>query len=298
MKPILSMTPAILILSALPAVALDLGNGWTADGEFELEYYDSSVAPGEFLGYGTADIGFNQTGGGFGGFVGFDAFSVDGTQEIAGYAALSFSGDFGRIQLGVPRSVVSDYVDAPVLGGFRIYDLTFLRISDSFLTSAYLIEDTDTPVGLRYDGSFGDLKLGSSYHKVEDADILAIAANYQLGATKLSGAIEYLRDGGFDGTSYHLGAESAFGPVTAGLQYSNAEDVSDASLLQLYATYSPMDRLDLTGAIWNGDSASGNQTLYGISAEYGVTEDAYIQAGIADGEDISTAYNLSLGIKF
>jgi Gram-negative porin len=298
MKRIFLISPAILLASALPGAALEFGNGFTATGEFLLQYTDSSSGSGDTFGYGTADIAFDPSGGGFGGFVGFDAVNGSGTNEIAGYAALSFSGSFGKVQIGAPRAAIDDYIDTPPLAGLLFFEIGSFASDRSALTSAYLLSDADTPIGIRYDGNFGDLKFGTSLHRLDTTDVFNLAANYQIGTVVVRGALEYASDSGLQETSYYLGAENTFGPVLAGVLYSDLAIVGDFRTLQLYATYSPIEKLDLTGSVWIADDSSSTSTLYGISAEYGFAQGAYVQGGIADGKDTSSSYDLSLGVKF
>jgi hypothetical protein len=294
----LVLVSLLALVTAAPAQALDFGDGWSTTGEFELEAYHSS-GDTETIGYGTADLAYQQPAGGFGAFVGFDAVSTGGDNESALYGALSYSGGFGKVQVGVPRAVLDDYVDTPSLAGLRIFDLGFGGVTGSIVTQAYLLQDSDVPVGLRYDGTFGDAKLGVSYHRIEDADVLDLAVNYQLGAALLRGGIEHVNDSGSSATAYHIGAEGSFGPVTAGLMYSDSEDFFSARILKGYATYSPIDKLNLTGSIWSFDQGGSNGTIYGVAADYTFAQGIYLEGGVADGTNSTdTIVNASLGLKF
>ncbi len=298
MKSIVLAAPLLVAASALPAFSVEFGNGFTATGVFELEYLKPSGDSGQTLGYGTADIGYNQKSPGFGGFVGFDAFSIDDESEIAVYGALSFSGDFGRVQVGVPRAVIDEYFDTPKLGGSRLYDLELSSLTSSIVTASYLLDEIDSPVGLRYDGTFGDLKVGTSFHRIEELDVVDIAAIYQMGSTELRAGLEHISDGSDNATSYFLGAEGAFGPVKAGLQWTSVADSGDLHAAQLYAVYSPMEKLNLTGTILSVDSGSGFDTAYGVSADYSFAQGVFVEAGIIDGTQLDTAIDLTMGVKF
>jgi Gram-negative porin len=296
MKQVLFLTPLAVLVSALPSLALDFGDGFSATGEFELEY--AHVGSGETLGYGSADIAYQQPAGGFGGFVGFDAVSLGGDTEIAPYGAVSYSGEFGKIQLGVPRAALDDYIDTPSLGGLRFFDLQSAGLTHSVLTTAYLVGDTDTPLGIRYDGAFGDTRIGTSVHRVEGATIVDVAVQYQLGTTQLRGGLENVRQGGASDTSLHIGAESDFGQVKAGVLLSNINTVGNGRAAQLYAIYTPMEQLNVTGTLLSINSGGDTNTLYGVAADYTFGQGTYVEAGIADGSDTSGLYNLSLGLKF
>lgn len=291
---------ALLTGFASPSLALDFGSGFSVTGEFELEYFDSSGSSGngETLGYGTVDFTYQQDGGGFGAFVGFDAVTLNDLSETAIYGAISYSGDWGKVQIGVPRAALDDYVDMPALGGLRIFDLEFGSVNGSILTSAYLLSDLDTPVGLRYDGEFGATMIGASYHSVDDADIFDLGANYQLGNVVLRAGIEHLSFGGTSGNTYSLGANATFGKVEAGVLVTDTESVGDLTLVQLFATYSPIEQLNLTATAFSIDSGSDTTTLYGLAADYTFGQGVYVEAGVADGDTSGSLYNVSLGVKF
>jgi hypothetical protein len=297
MKKLLFSAPILVLASVSPGLALDLGQGFTAAGEFELEFFHSSGS-GETLGYGTADLAYEQPGGGIGGFIGFDAISISSNREIAPYGAVTYSGNFGKIQFGVPRAALDDYIETPNLGGLQFFELVFGGLDKSALTTAYLSQSLDSPLGLRYDGTFGNAKVGTSFHRVNGATIFDVGMQYQLGTTQLRGGLENVRDGGSSETSFHVGAESDFGPVKAGVLLSDINTIVDGRVAQLYAIYSPMDQLDVTGTILSANTGSGTDTLYGIAADYSFTGGAHIEAGIADGSNTSSIYNLSLGLKF
>lgn len=295
----LFIAPFLMMSYGLPVHALDFGDGFSTVGEFELEYFDAgSPGGGDTIGYASADISYQQPAGGFGGFVGFDAFSTEGTSEAAIYGALSFSGGFGKIQVGVPRAALDDYIEMPPLGGLRIIDLEFGSLSRSIITTAYLFQSLDAPLGVRYDGQFGDAKIGASYHHVDDADVVDVAVNYQVGNAVIRAGVEVVDQGGSSRTSYHLGANATFGKVETGILLSDANAFGDLRAAQVFAKYSPIDRLNVTGTIFSLNGGSGTNTLYGVAADYTFSQGAYLEAGVADGSGTDSLYNLSLGLKF
>lgn len=290
---------ALMLSTASPALALDFGNGFYVTGDIELEYMDGSSFSGETIGYGSVDIGYEQAGGGFGGFVGFDALTFDSQSESAIYGALSYSGGFGKIQIGVPRNALDDYIETPDVGGSALFNLELSQLSGSLLPIAYLVSTSDTPVGLRYDGSFGAANVGVSYHSVEDVEIVDLGLNYQLGKVELRAGAEHLSNGGSSETSYFLGAEGEIGPVVAGLLYGNVGVVGNAETIKLYATYSPIEALDLTATYISFNTGGPSQDLYGLAANYSVYQGIYVEAGYLDASGSSDSiFNASLGVKF
>jgi hypothetical protein len=291
---------AILLAStAGPALALDFGNGFYATGEIELEYIDGSGFSGETFTYGEVDVGYEQEGGGFGAFVGFDAYALDSQDEMAIYGAVTYSGSFGKIQIGVPRAALDDYIDTPDLGGSALFDLELSQLNGSILPVSYLGSSSETPIGLRYDGSFGAAKVGVSYHSIEDIDLVDAAVNYQLGNVELRAGAEHASTNGFSGTSYFIGAEGEFGPVVAGIMYGDIGLIGNADTTQLYATYSPIEALDLTATYVAFSTGGPTEELYGIAANYTVYEGFYVEGGYLDGNGFGgELYSASVGVKF
>lgn len=296
----LLLTSLFFTTLAAPTFALDFGSGFYTTGEFELEYLDSTGSSGsETLGYGSFDIGYEQSGGGFGGFVGVEAINFSSQSETAFYGALTYSGSFGKFQIGAPRNALDDYINTPQIGGERLFDFELAVASGSIIPQFTLFSTTDTPVGLRYDGTFGAAKVGVSLHRIESADILDVGVNYQLGNTLLRGGFEHARSNGSDGTNYYLGAEASFGKVDAGIMLAKFELSGNGNAAKLYATYSPIEALDLTATYLTASSSGSDNTFYGLNADYTFGQGVYVQGGILDGNSFGDAlYNVSLGVKF
>ncbi len=293
-----SVTVAALAtgLAATSAFALDFGSGVSVTGTFELEYNDIESSGSDTLGYGEVDISFGQPGGGFGGFVGFDAYTLDSDSETAFYGALSYSGGFGTFQIGVPRNAMDDYIGTPEVGGSKLIDLQLSLVTGSVLPVVYLGQDIDTPAGFRYDGAFGAVKVGFSYHSVDDTDLMTAGMNYELGQVVLRTGIEHAEDSSAGATNYFLGAEGTFGAVKAGVLFSDVSILANAESAKFYAVYSPFDGLDLTGTYLTVDQGT-NTDLFGVAGRYTFQQGVFVEAGALAGNS-NDAYNLSLGVKF
>lgn len=287
-----------LVGLAGPVLALDLGGGFTLSGN--LEYERLSVESTDLsIGLLDADISYQHSSG-FGGFVGIETLTFDGDSAEAFYGALSYSGDFGKIQIGAPRNALDDYVNAPAIGGVDFYDFQLAPFSGSFLPIA-LLSDEKPALGLRYDGTFGAASVGVSYHDVDGASVVDAAVNYQLGQTKLMAGIEHVSDSGSSASSYFLGAEHDFGQLTAGAILGNSELIGDAQTVQAYAVYSPTERLDLTASMLHAEISGNSGDLYGVTANYDLTDIVYVEAGVLGGDLFGSnadIYALSLGVNF
>lgn len=296
----LSIVPALFCAGlASQAAAQD---GFYTNGYAELSYYSAFGGDSNTLGYADATIGYTDAASGFGGEFGVEAVTTEGDSYSALYGVLTYQSSFGKLSFGVPRAALDAYLTSvPSVAGLQIFNIAeYGSTKRSLLSSAYLLSDDDTPVGLRYDGSFGNTNVGASYHSYEEADIYNLAANTQLGQTTLTGALEHVTSPGESDTRYFLGAEAKFGQVTAGLLYSGNFAFSNDAAVEAYAKYKPLDQLELTATALNIDFGAGSNTLYGLAADYNFSQGVYVKAGVADDfQDTSDAsYNLAVGLRF
>jgi hypothetical protein len=276
--------------------------GFYTNGYAELSYFNGSGTNGQTLGYSEATIGYN-TPSGFGGEVGVDALITENDDESAIYGALTYQSSFGKLSFGVPRAAIDAYLGTvPTVAGavpFKIGQIG--NTKRSIITTSYLLTSNDeVPVGLRYDGTFGATNVGVSYHRYNDADVYDLAANYQIGETTLTGALEHFNASGSTETRYFLGAETKFGQVSAGVLWSGNYVFTDDAALEAYAKFKPLDQLELSATALNTDVGSGASTIYGLAADYTFSKGAYVQAGVADTFESSsdTAVNVALGLRF
>lgn len=301
----LILAGAALAMGTGVAQAQPTSERFFASGEFEFEYLRSSGSDQGLL-YGNFDLGFLPADLGLSVPVSFE-LGLEGVRinngggAIAFYPTVSFHPDFGSIAVGIPRSAVASYIDLPTFAGNRFVDLTEGSLaSGGILPFLYLLVG-ETPFGLRYDGSYDRWSFGGSYHRVDDFNVFAVAARFELNSTiDFTGAIEHFSGGGSSNTSFFLGVESQFTPQLSGGLLLSTVDVFDGETIQGYLVYSPVANLDLTASILRFDSGSSTGTLYGISAEYAFHEGLYGQLGYTDGS--SSAFDgmidLSLGWRF
>lgn len=298
MKHLGTASALAFIGMAAPVLALDLGGGFTLSGN--LEYERLSVESTDLgIGLLDADVSYQHSSG-FGGFVGIETLSYSGDSVEAFYGALSYSGDFGKIQIGAPRNVLDDYVSAPAIGGADFFDFQLAPFTGSILPVALLSGD-ETAWGLRYDGTFGAASVGVSYHDVDGASLVDAAINYSLGQTLLMAGVEQISESGFSRASYFLGAEHDFGQVTAGAILADSELIGDGQTVQAYVVYSPTERLDLTASMLHAELDSDGGDLYGVDANFDLTDIVYVEAGYLGGDLFggnADVYTVSLGVNF
>ncbi|MCX7646531.1 MAG: hypothetical protein N2Z62_14710 [Rhodobacteraceae bacterium] len=309
--PACAMPVIATLLAALPPAAeaqTDLGFG-TLTGYAELEYLFEGDDDETFL---HADLAFSTRTGAFGAApsLGFDAAvratASEDDRDMAVYAALTWTTGFGKVSVGIPRPVFTDMIRFPPIGGIRFFEASPFNMTQSLAETVYLTGDTAAPVGLRYDGRFGDLSIGLSWHHFDEdvgaeADITDLVLRYGVEAFGVYAAAEHLDTGfGFSATDYIVGAEADFSggsaPVRAGLAYFDRNTFLTGLRegWRGYVTYMPTDRIDLTGSLMSIDG----DALYGLDMRYRFHGGAYAELGAADGDGGDAIYNLSVGWTF
>lgn len=285
-----AMTPAFGHAQSLP-------DGVTLDGFIEYEYLDDgdnstnafvgdidlSIAPGSISG----GLGFDL------GIVGFDA---EDTSEAVIFGALTYGlGDTGKLSFGVPRSALSAHRHIPTIGGVELIDLQLQTILEGVVEFAYLSGE-DTPYGLRYDGSYGDIEVSTSYHRFQDADadVFDIAGTYRQDTFFVAGGIEYISTDDTDDTLFRIEAGAEADLYSAGIGFSNRNgDDPSVNAYSAWASYQVLPQLDVTATLLDVEDA----TFWGVSADYNFWSGAYGQIGYLDTED-DGLWDVSLGWRF
>ncbi|WP_457647125.1 hypothetical protein [Profundibacter sp.] len=288
----------------------DLGGGRKTLGRANLNF---GLEPNRGAGLG---VGFS---------IGIDAikYGNTGISEAVVYPSITFAlGNTGLLSVGVPRPVMDyGYIPQDTLAHSSSHD-AFLDIygtTGSFAASLYLygsltIGDRPNMYGLRYDGEFGNTKIGAAYHRMSisgapnDINVYSVAFQHRLGAigrlgdTKLFGAVERLEDSGFNFTIYTFGAEANSDKLRTGLILSRQNGIFDTTTANLYADYKFTDRFSLAGSILHIDSSGGGSTfdLYGLGVEYQFLNGGYLNANYSS-SDIGSSndtFEVSLGWRF
>lgn len=289
-----------LVSLAGPTFAFDIGGGFSLTGNLEYERIQSG-SEGSSMGILDADLVYQHSSG-FGAFLGTQSISASGSSNETFYGGLTYSGDFGKVQIGAPRNALDDYVNAPAVAGIDFLDLQLGLFVGSALPVS-LISSNDTAYGLRYDGSFGALDIGVSLHDVDGTRVYDAAMNYRLGETVLMAGGEHIESTGNSGSSFFLGAKHDFGQLTAGAIAGKSDLIGiSVTSLRAFAVYSVNDRLDVTATVLNLNGDGPNGTLYGISANYDLNEMVYVEAGYMGSSGSSVMggdlFTVGLGVTF
>lgn len=300
---------AVIALGALSAgAAAQTSLGWgTLSGYAEYEHLFSGS---DDDGYFNADLSFSTNPDGASGpALGFDAalraFHDGDDLYHALYAALTYSTGFGKFSAGVPRPVVADMVRFAPIGGVRTLDVELGLILGSVVETAYLGDDENRPLGLRYDGRFGGATVGLSYHNIDvpgtNVEAFDIGLRYDFDGFGVLAAAEHVNiPGEGDLTNWFLGADGEFSIDTARLRAGltwfgrDSSAADDIDGIRAEVGYMPTDRIDLTGSLI---SAEGDQ-FYGIEMKYRIFRGAYMTLGAVDGDGFDTVYDVSLGWQF
>ncbi len=291
-----------------------VGDRFYITGYGELGYYDTGSNDGSFYRIDT-DMGLaplsgaNGLGIGFGFSLGIDAYGLSGFDASALYPAIELGSGIGKFSFGVPRSVLDrGYFPERKFANNTLVDLELRTIEASVVGSHYLHSD-DTIYGLRYDGTFGNTKVGASYHYIDatssNADAFTIAASHSFAGPSsmvdfmLYGGVEHLTTTTSDMTKYRIGAEGYWDRMTVGVSYTDWNTSSTLTFTTAYVDYMVLNDLTLTASLGHIGSGSGTN-IYGVGVQYDFLKKAYVKASILDTDSSSSDpfVEVMLGWKF
>ena len=285
-----AIAPLCATAQSVPNVAIT--------GAVELEYLTSDDFHDTML-FGDVGLSFGPASGATG--LGFDLglLAIDGDSfdtETALFAAATYTTSYGKFSFGVPRNAASAFSRMPDIGGMKLISIEQDAFTGGIVELLYLFGD-EAPVGLRYDADYGMLKTAISYHHLSDvdADIFDLALSYDTGRFFANGSLENVKASETSSQSAlhaEIGASADF--YEAGLGYTSGSNVVPDAFMA-WATYRPMEQLDLTATVFDVD---GSDSLYGLSGKYGFWKGAYVQAGMVDSSSADALWDLSLGYQF
>lgn len=294
----------IAILAAAGALAASGASAQSAEGFYrtgvlEAEYLRSG-GDGETALYGDVTLGYLFPGSGLGLEFGFEALHIDSSTREALYPVFVVGTDFGQFRIGMPRPALDSYIDVPVFAGARAVDvggLGLFRGSASRFVNVALEEDH---YGLRYDGRFGALRFGASWHRYSDpgASTLTLGGDYEVGAGKLMWGLEHIDAPGTNETDVTLGGKIGGPQWEAGLLHADRGGFLDGHGTTLFGTYRPIEGLDLNAQVMSVSEAGISEDLYSLGASYTHASGAFVQSSVSDGSSSSTLYDVSIGFRF
>lgn len=298
---------SVAMMAASSATAQSSSDQFYISGYAELGYFDNDIANDTFA-RANFDMGFLPNAGNSGFPIGFslgiDGYSADlfllSDQEIVLYPAVTFAFGNSLISAGVPRSVFDQgYIPHHNFGGTSRFDLDLhvSLIAGSLLASFYLL-GTDTPYGIRYDGTFGNTKIGGSYHRTtevagsaQELDYYALAFQHQIDTISsfynmlFFGGIEHNQIGASSETltNYQLGVEGGTEKLHAGIILGRNEFIfSDTTATTtLYVDYKISDSFSIDATVSRLGAIGGTSIdFYGLGLEYSFLNGGYLRANI------------------
>ena len=294
----LSAAISVLLASACatPILAQSLPGNPVLSGWIELEQVFGGFGDERFL---AADVTLKLRPAAMNGF-GFD-LGVKGvqTQDIsfsALYATVVMPLAGGELSFGMPRSALREIFGSRPMAGGQAADLELGILSQAdYLTTVDLMIGLDT-YGLRYDNTYGALRVSAGLYKVDDADAAQVAVEYALSDTKLRFGVETLSNDFETVTNLVLGGSQTLGKLelTGVLRHLDS-GMFAADTFRLDADYRVTDAVTVSASYLTASEAMDD--FYGLSADYTFTKTAYVQAGVLMvGSD--NLYDVSLGVKF
>ncbi|WP_457649450.1 hypothetical protein [Profundibacter sp.] len=313
------------VLSATCVAAQSLPENMYIDGYIEVSSTDF-LGTSETLGRASLNFGLKPNRGaglGVGFSIGVDATNFGGTpiSEAVVYPAVTFAlGNTGLVSVGVPRPVMDyGYIPKDTMAhssSIRTY-LDFFGINNSLASTYYLygpviLGARPSMYGLRYDGEFGNTKIGAAYHRMSvsgapnDADVYSVAFQHRLGdigslgETKLFGGVERIDIVGASSTTYAFGAEANSNKLRTGLILSKLDGITGATSANIYADYKFTDRFSLAASILhiNPDGIATNLDVYGLGVEYQFLNGGYLNANYSSSDLTNNTFEVSLGWRF
>ena len=218
------------------------------------------------------------------------------------YAAGVVEGQFGKISIGMPRSVMEEYFNIPTISGSELLGV-FVDVSGSAAVRSVKLftnEDEGDLYGARYDGKIGKIDVAASVFKFSgiSGNIEEIVAQYDAGHWSVTlGATLFDYDGIFI-NSTSIEVEGHAGKFSGGMVYEKWDDQSD--LTRAFVSYDINDILKLNSQILHyPEDGLSDSDVYSFDLAYNHRSGAFINAGVIANEGFrDKGFTVSLGYKF
>jgi hypothetical protein len=293
----------------------------TYSGVVSVQHFADANYSENYL-YGNGDVIFRWSTANdlkFGADIGIETYrSLNGgvSDELTAYYASGvFEGRFGKVSIGMPRSVMSEYFIIPEIAGSELLDLhiDFLR-SDPVRYVKFLLSDSDGEMyGARYDGSIGRFNVAASVSQLSDSygngNIEEIVAQYAADQWSVTLGTVRFEQGGISANSTSLEVQGHSGKLSGGLVFTKLRelflggDAEDGTISRAFASYDVSEAVKLNAQIVDyqifGDS---DVKIYSLDVSYRHKTGASLIAGVMTSDNLYKStdeiFNLSLGYKF
>ena len=290
-------------------------------GIITLDHLDGVNYGGDYF-YGNGDVSFRWSTVNdlkFGADVGIETFGFlnqDTSYDLSAYYAVGVvEGKFGKISIGMPRSVMSEYFVVPKVAGSELLDLDigFLG-SDLVRYVKLLLSDADGEMyGVRYDGIIGRFNVAASVSQLSDSygngtagNIEEIVAKYAADQWSVTLGTVRFEQGGISANSTSLEVQGYSGKISGGLVFTKLGELflgggaDDGSISRAFASYDVSEAVKLNAQIIDYQIFGNlDETMYSFDVSYKHITGAFINAGVIIGETgIDKIFNVSLGYNF
>lgn len=329
MKYFVGTLAAIATLSAVSATAQSLPENMYIDGYIEISHYHSTgnfSTSNDTFRRASINLGLIPTrndGLGIGFSLGVDKRYSDDIIRLgyaAIYPAVTFAlGDSGLLSVGVPRPILDyGYIPTDTLAHASGLEETLnpwgFQRSPTARLYTYSRRKT-TLYGLRYDGTFGNTKIGAAYHHTTttkgEFDALSLAFQHKIDAPATMPQI--MAFGGFEhryyqyagghreDNTYILGLEASSNKLRAGVIATKNDGATLKRIVNLYADYKISDSFSVSASVLNNNFQSTEfVTDYSVGAEYKILNGGYVNASYTkrDGRRPDDLIDVSFGWRF
>jgi hypothetical protein len=231
------------------------------------------------------------------------------------YAAGAVEGQFGKISIGMPRSVMSEYFIVPAVAGSEILDLDigFLG-SDLVRYVKLLLSDSDGEMyGARYDRIIGRFNVAASVSQLSDSygngNIEEIVAQYAADQWSVTLGTVRFEQGGISANSTSLEVQGHSGKLSGGLVFTKFGELflgvssDNDSSSRAFVSYDVGEEVKFNAQVLNyqifGDS---DVKIYSLDVSYRHKTGAFLNTGVMTSDNLYKSpvkiFNLSLGYKF
>jgi hypothetical protein len=303
---------AVAALSATTSLAM-------AQDKVEITFSGTlSVADTTFAGRneqyfdGNSDVRFrNRADNGvkFGADLGVETFqpinNPTGTSVTAHYATAVLENQFGKVSIGMPRSIKENYFTVPKIGGTELLDLNSPFLStDSFRTFKNLLNQSGEEIyGARYDGKIGQIALAASINRFSDnsGNLDEIVAHYDGNDWSMSLGATVLNLDGFSITNTTLEVQGRNGKISGGIVLETSDQNSfGPDTARVFVSYDFNDEIKLNTQVLHYQiTGRGVANTYGIDLSYTHKSGAFLTAGVVDyASSNDKRFNVILGYTF
>ncbi|SMR71929.1 hypothetical protein SAMN04488030_1269 [Aliiroseovarius halocynthiae] len=302
----LNFAGVLVMVGHSAAVAQDSAFGSLASNFNISGYVDHSYLEFEsgstFLTTAEVDLSFDRILGNWGVSLGWDARHLEGVTQSNLYPAVTYSFGDHVFSAGMTRPVPDrTYLDGRIILASTYIDTQLSSINGS-TTSALLLQESDmTNLGLRWDGQFGNTKVGASYNRITadgapaNAHVYAAAIRHEMtllteqNSVAFFGSIERI-EAADSATNWILGLDGRYSQFGYGASYAH-NDLIGTGYHRAWLDYHATDNVTLTAELL-GTPSDNYYSLGGAwRFQNGVALEAtYVSIGDNELTDVSLRY--------